>query len=42
MRIMLRNLRLDSNGHIKMLKRLALKNQKDTNNAMIVDSVAWP
>ena len=29
------NSRLDSNGHIKLLKRLALKKQKDANDIMI-------
>ena len=44
LRIMLRNIRPGSNGHIKWPKRLALENQKDTNDTMITNSVAspWP
>ena len=41
MRIILSNLRPGSNGHIMLPKRLCLKNQKDTNDTMILNSVAW-
>ena len=42
MRIILRSLRPGLNGHIKLPRRLALENQKDTNDTMITNSVAWP
>ena len=42
MRIMLKSLRPGLSGHIKLPRRQALRNQKDTNDIMIANSVAWP